>query len=217
MDATPEQWKSIPGYVGSYEASNLGNIRSLDRPTRKGRVLKQAETPSGYRVVSLCQNGKTRQWRVHQLVLMAFVGPPPEGHVGCHENDIPHDNRLENIRWDTPKGNTSDILARGRHPHWGVERCKNGHAFTEENTVVNANGRRRCRECNNRRKNNQYRDRRYVVDRTPKLGGSCPNGHEYTLDNVYMTPSGDRNCRTCRKNSLRRSIERRSGRGRMSM
>ena len=44
-----EEWKSIPGYEGYYEASNLGRIRTVDgKPTNrdgfvwhwKGRILK---------------------------------------------------------------------------------------------------------------------------------------------------------------------------------
>ena len=33
-----EIWKAIPGYEGSFEVSNLGNFRSLDRmvPSRYG-------------------------------------------------------------------------------------------------------------------------------------------------------------------------------------
>jgi hypothetical protein len=55
-------------------------------------------------------------WRfLHRLVLEAFVGPCPPGCVGCHANDDPSDNRLENLRWDTHKANSADAVRNGRY------------------------------------------------------------------------------------------------------
>jgi len=51
---------------------------------------------------------------VHRLVLLAFKGPPPRsGMEGAHNNGVPGDNRLENLRWDTPKGNAADRVIHG--------------------------------------------------------------------------------------------------------
>jgi len=52
-------------------------------------------------MVTLSRDRKQKHRSVHSLVLEAFVGPRPEGMDGCHENDVPWDNRLSNLKWDT--------------------------------------------------------------------------------------------------------------------
>jgi HNH endonuclease/NUMOD4 motif len=113
-----EAWKPIPDNP-QYEVSNLGRIRSIDRtgvsPTgwttyHKGRILMSHPSTNGYLIFSL---GKTSKL-VHRAVLEAFVGPCPEGMQTCHYNDVKTDNRLENLRWDTPKGNMADALRNDR-------------------------------------------------------------------------------------------------------
>ena len=42
---------------------------------------------------------------LHQAVLYAWVGPPPEGYECDHLNGITTDNRLENLEWVTPAEN----------------------------------------------------------------------------------------------------------------
>jgi hypothetical protein len=56
-------------------------------------------------------------------VLEAFVGPCPEGMQACHNNGNRLDNRLENLRWDTPSANQKDRIhhgtaLRGERSHW---------------------------------------------------------------------------------------------------
>jgi hypothetical protein len=51
---------------------------------------------------------------VHHLALESFVGLRPDGMVACHQNDVPGDNQLENLRWDTPLANAADALRNGR-------------------------------------------------------------------------------------------------------
>ena len=107
-----EAWRPIPGYDGGYEVSTLGRVRSL-----KGRsvtIVRQSTSRQGYRAVSLCHKGVARSRRVHHLVLEAFVSARPEGMWGCHANDVPNDNRLENLRWATPAENDLDKLLNGR-------------------------------------------------------------------------------------------------------
>lgn len=59
--------------------------------------------------------GKGRTKDVHDLVLTAFVGPRPAGSLGLHWNDIPTDNRLENLRWGTKRDNSLDALRNGKN------------------------------------------------------------------------------------------------------
>jgi hypothetical protein len=69
----------------------------------------------GYPVVSLrIDKGKRKQKAVHALVLEAFIGPCPKGMEACHFPDRNKTNcNLENLRWDTPKGNRADSVKHG--------------------------------------------------------------------------------------------------------
>lgn len=59
------------------------------------------------------RHGKQKHKRIHNLVLEAFVGPCPPGMEGCHENGNKLDNRLSNLRWDTPQSNIEDKERHG--------------------------------------------------------------------------------------------------------
>lgn len=152
-----EEWRDVPGYVGHYQVSDAGRARSLCHkwgPRPAPKILKQhaGSGRAGHRYV---QVGLTDGHRsVHVLVLLAFRGPCPEGQEACHENDDATDNRLVNLRWDTPEANRADARRNGRQPmgesHWKGKNkaCPQGHAFTPENTRIDSrDGSRVCRAC----------------------------------------------------------------------
>lgn len=131
-----ELWMPIPGWVGLYEASTLGRIRSLDREwvqphtrtgrpvkmTKKGRVLRTPRERTGYQRVTLRAPGRKEVRSVHQLILEAFVGMRPDGMVCRHLNGDPADNRLCNLAWGTVEQNVRDREDHGRtvrgSKHW---------------------------------------------------------------------------------------------------
>jgi len=115
---TEEIWKDIPGYEG-YQASSLGRIRSNRSPVkRKGlkwKVLKLHFSGRSPRLtVGLMKNRTRKSVLVHKAVLMAFVSPCPNGMECCRNNGNPLDNRIENLRWDTPRANNRDVAKRGK-------------------------------------------------------------------------------------------------------
>jgi hypothetical protein len=124
-----EEWRTIPGYEGLYEASSLGRIRSLARTRTNGtsvkngagirsvpaKILKATATRGGYLSVSLSKNGKKTK-DVHQLVLLTFVGPRPSGLQSCHNDGIRDNNRIDNLRYDTPEANYRDRDRHGNLP-----------------------------------------------------------------------------------------------------
>lgn len=119
-----ESFKPIPGHPG-YEVSDHGTVRSLDRTVIKhhfgidrefclaGRTLVFRKHPQGYRSVSL---GKQKQATVHSLVMLAFVGPRPEGAWINHRNGDKTDNRLTNLEYCTPKQNAEHAVHTGLQP-----------------------------------------------------------------------------------------------------
>lgn len=84
---------------------------------------------------------------VHTAVLLAFVGERPEGLEACHNNGIPSDNRLENLRWDTRSSNRRDTILHGKDHNKFKAECKNGHPFDGENLSYRPDGARRCKTC----------------------------------------------------------------------
>lgn len=103
-----EVWKDIPGYEGLYEASDLGNVRSLNyNHTGKTKVMQPSLTRKGYLTLCLSKNGKQKQRLVHTLVITAFRGPIPPGMQVNHLNEIKTDNRLSNLEVCTPKQNNN--------------------------------------------------------------------------------------------------------------
>lgn len=105
-----EEFRDIPGYEGFYQISDLGNVISLVRllPAAVAagrRTAKQSIMPGrnkqGRLQVTLCKRGFTKRFQVHRLVLLAFVGPCPEG-MECRHLDGNHlNNRLDNLEWAT--------------------------------------------------------------------------------------------------------------------
>lgn len=118
-----EIWKDIPGYEGLYQASSLGNIKSLARiekrkdgtrnPIRE-RILKPSINPSGYYFLNVSKNGVRKNSRVHRLVGKAFL-PPDTGLEINHINGIKTDNRIENLEWVTHSENGKHAYRIGIH------------------------------------------------------------------------------------------------------
>lgn len=65
-------------------------------------------------MVTLNAHCKKLSIAVHRLVLFAFVGPQPEGMECCHYDGNTTNNRLSNLRWDTPVSNQEDKRRHGR-------------------------------------------------------------------------------------------------------
>jgi hypothetical protein len=113
-----EQWKDIIGYEGIYKASCIGRIKSLDRIIinskkikhfKKGNVLKQTQSTNKYLFVGLHKKGKHKNFRVHQLVAMAFLNHKPNGYlkvVDHIDNDI-FNNNYHNLQLISNRENSS--------------------------------------------------------------------------------------------------------------
>jgi len=146
-----ERWLPVPGYEGSYEVSSLGRVRSLDRISASGRpckgiVLSQMEAHGGYRQVNLHRAGQTTHL-VHRLVMLAFVGPAPEGMEVRHRNGDPADSTLANLAWGTHLENMRDQREHGTHKNTVKTHCPSGHPYAGDNLKVEKSGTRRCATC----------------------------------------------------------------------
>lgn len=104
--------KPIPGYSG-YLASDDGRIFS----NRSGALLELSQRLCrGYFVVTIAEGKPKRRNKafVHRMVLLAYVGLPPEGKpLGRHLNGNSQDNFASNLAWGDAKDNAADAVRHG--------------------------------------------------------------------------------------------------------
>lgn len=113
MKKDNEIWKDIPSWK-NYQASNLGNVRSVFGG--KPKILVQTsnhsgdseKTKKGYLCVFPCDNGNKQCKPVHILVCEAFH-PKPKGKGDNlqvnHKDENKWNNRADNLEWVTPSEN----------------------------------------------------------------------------------------------------------------
>lgn len=123
--AAKEIWKDIPGYEGRYQASSLGNIKSLDRLSRsrwgnvpmvqKGGPLSPHLANTGYMMcyLSLGASESGRMKSVHRLVALAFIPNPSNAATVNHINGNKLDNRAVNLEWNTHRSNIKHAFMLG--------------------------------------------------------------------------------------------------------
>jgi len=104
-----EIWKDIPDYEGLYQASNLGNIKSL----KKNIILRQNGDNYGYMQVIL-YNGETRKTgKVHRLVGKAFIENPENKPQINHKDGNKKNNHVSNLEWLTNRENKKHAIDTG--------------------------------------------------------------------------------------------------------
>jgi hypothetical protein len=74
MKKEKEIWKDIPNYENLYQASNLGNIKSLgNNVNRKDKLLKPGFNNLKQLVVALTKNKIRKTYSVHSLIAKTFL------------------------------------------------------------------------------------------------------------------------------------------------
>ena len=115
-----EMWKSVVGYEGRYEVSNLGQVRSVTKYHRgvskggketkrlvQGKLLKQREH-EGYRRIDLYDgHGSCRRFFVHRLVAEAFIPNPNNYPQINHKDEDKSHNSVDNLEWCTASYNNT--------------------------------------------------------------------------------------------------------------
>ena len=108
-----EEWRTVV-IAPDYFVSSRGRIVSTKYGDR--RLLSTSiSADTGYPVIGLrpVRGGLALTVAVHRLVLAAFVGPCPIGHVTAHLNGIRTDNHIENLAWVTAHENMAHKKLHG--------------------------------------------------------------------------------------------------------
>ena len=98
-----EHWKSIAGYEGLYEVSDIGRVKSLKYG--KEKILKPGKDRGGYLQVSLCKDGHVKTARIHRLVAEAFIQNPNNLATINHKDEVKTNNAVSNLEWMSMKDN----------------------------------------------------------------------------------------------------------------
>lgn len=116
-----DERRPIPGYPGFY-ATIGGSIIG-----QKGQPLCECLDRWKYRRVCVSVCGKRKVLRVHSLVMLAFVGPRPEGKEVNHKDGNKGNNSLDNLEYVTKSENVRHSFAvLGRPPPYrkfGADHC----------------------------------------------------------------------------------------------
>lgn len=100
-------WKTV-NTNSNYLINSQGDIFSI----RANKILMPQFDKDGYQYVKL-YNSDTKSYkhyRVHRLVLEAFIGPCPSDKSECHHiNGNRSDNRVNNLLWASRKENDSHV------------------------------------------------------------------------------------------------------------
>lgn len=111
-----EEWRPVYEFP-DYEVSSLARVRRVTpfpkQPNRKFGIMAISISVRGYCRAKFAASDGTFVYRlVHNIMAKAFLPNPGMHTSACHNNGIKTDNRLENLRWDSVRGN---VLDREKH------------------------------------------------------------------------------------------------------
>lgn len=116
--------RSIEGYEGIYEVSDIGQVFSVPRTVligkricnMKGKVFKGYKSKVGYMVVNLSKDGITKQRYIHDLVARAFLGEKGKSMTINHKDGNKLNNHISNLEYCTYSENNEHARATGLSP-----------------------------------------------------------------------------------------------------
>jgi hypothetical protein len=154
-----EIWKPVPQFESLYKASNLGNVKSMDRLKWNGkcfyhfpgRMLKGRKGKGNtYYSIYLIDKNRILNIPIHQVILRTFKPPketPSWQYCANHIDGCKTNNCINNLEWTTKSEDVRHAYKLGLRPRIFKKECKWGHKFSKRNTYVSPNGIRQCILC----------------------------------------------------------------------
>lgn len=118
--------RPIDGFFGYFVSSN-GSIYSAKKRvggfknvasfkiTNELHELKPSLKKNGYLSIGIWNNDRTKKihLKIHRIGAEAFISNTENYPCVCHCDNNKLNNNVENLRWDTNKGNTADMIKSG--------------------------------------------------------------------------------------------------------
>lgn len=124
-----EVWKKVPVEgLERYSISSIGQVRNDDRK----RIMKIYLSNRGYYCIQL-SGAKTKHFRVHRLVALAFIPNPNEYPYVNHIDGNKENNCIENLEWCTQLHNTQSLNTRKK---FGCIRPRPNDLFLAEVSIL---------------------------------------------------------------------------------
>lgn len=103
-----EEWLKIAEFLGMYEISSKGRVRSING------ILSGGINTGGYKHITLWKNGKPYMRRINRLVALYFIPNPDNLPIVMHLDDDKLNNSYTNLKWGTHQDNMDDMTNKGR-------------------------------------------------------------------------------------------------------
>jgi hypothetical protein len=117
---------NLNNYENLYKISNYGRIYSI----KKNIFMKNIKNGNGYNIIRLYNNlGKSKIFRIHQLVGLTFIDNIDNKPFIDHINRIRDDNYYKNLRWVTREENMKNITK--------IQQNKNNIKLKDNNEIKN--------------------------------------------------------------------------------
>lgn len=106
-----EIWYPVPDYPG-YEFSSDHRFRVV----ATGKMMTVSDDGHGYLAVTLRGLSRWHTVRVHKVIATYIFGPPQDGLLTVHYDDVKHHNYPSNLSYATHRVNGLDRARNGRMP-----------------------------------------------------------------------------------------------------
>lgn len=98
----------------AYAVSASGDVFSEFSRLKPPRTLRAGLSGGRYKSVVLVNRKGKFSCRVHRLVALTWIGPPPfQKAEVCHNDGNKLNNHVSNLRWDTHSNNQKDMVKHG--------------------------------------------------------------------------------------------------------
>lgn len=114
-----EKWLPCPGFENSYEVSNYGKVRSIDRYISgrsglvKGQLIHSDLNQKGYPQLRLYKNNTKYVRNQHRLLTLAFIPNPNNLPQVNHIDGDKLNNHISNLEWISNSDNMSHAYKLG--------------------------------------------------------------------------------------------------------
>lgn len=140
-----EIWKDVVGYEGYYMISNIGRVKTVSRLKRSKRngvspVKEYIRPPRvdkyGYHVITLCVDSKSKTFKIHRLVGIAFIPNPDNKPQINHKDGNKSNNHIDNLEWVTGLENQQHAQKMGLFNDLYTRKSKNVLQVDLNNNII---------------------------------------------------------------------------------